>query len=133
MKFCKFFCDQLINWILSLFQLKLMTTFLLLLKTPAFILTQRVVSLPIFQFLTNCTLGKNFSRRHFETFNIYFLESRIWHFNRHEVSDPIFGKNKKTLINLSSAKSAHSMVSVNYYINWAASCENIVDAYAPHA
>ena len=45
-----------------------------------------------------CMLDKNFSRKHFEIFFLFFLENRIWHFmqivsngdNLHEVSDPIF-------------------------------------------
>ena len=60
-------------------------------------------------------LGKNFSRRHFEIFFLIFLENRIRHFmqivylgdNLHEVSD-----SKKNIVNLSSAESAHSVVSV---------------------
>ena len=35
--------------------------------------------------------------------------------NLHEVSDPIFWINKKNITNLSSADSAHSLVSVNHY------------------
>ena len=56
-------------------------------------------------------MGKNFSRWHFGIFLLFFLENRIWHFmqivsgdNLHEMSDPI--------LNLSSAESAHSEVSV---------------------
>ena len=48
--------------------------------------------------LTLCMLGKNFSRRHFEIFFLFFLENRTCHFmqivslgdNLHEESDPIF-------------------------------------------
>ena len=54
-------------------------------------------------------------------FSDIFLENRIWHFmqivsygdNLHEVSDPIFKEDIKNVINLSSAESAHSVVSVN--------------------
>ena len=36
--------------------------------------------------------------------------------NLHEVSDPIFLENKKNVTNLSSAESAHSMVSFNTFL-----------------
>ena len=32
--------------------------------------------------LTLCMLGKNFSRQHFETVFLFFLENRIWHFTQ---------------------------------------------------
>ena len=72
-----------------------------------------------------CMLGKNFSRRHFETFFLFFLENGIRHFmptvslgdNLHEVSDPLprkrdqtsvrssfLGINKKNITNLLSAE-----------------------------
>ena len=38
-------------------------------------------------------LGKNFSRRRFEIFFLFFPENRIYHFlkiNLHEISNPIF-------------------------------------------
>ena len=49
-------------------------------------------------FLTLSTLGKIFSRRHFEIFFLFFPENRIWHCmqivssgdNLHEMSDPVF-------------------------------------------
>ena len=48
--------------------------------------------------LTLSTLGKIFSRRHFEIFFLFFTENRIWHFmqivslgdNLHEMSNPVF-------------------------------------------
>ena len=48
--------------------------------------------------LTLSTLGKIFSRRHFEIFFLFFPENRIWHFmqivslgdNLHEMSNPVF-------------------------------------------
>ena len=48
--------------------------------------------------LTLSTLGKIFSRRHFEIFFLFFSENRIWHFmqivslgdNLHEMSNPVF-------------------------------------------
>ena len=64
---------------------------------------------------------KNFSRRNFEIFTLFFPENRIWHFvqiislgdNLHEMSNPISQKkNEKTLFNLSSAEPAHGMVHV---------------------
>ena len=76
-------------------------------------------------------LGKKFSRWHFEVFFLFFLENGILHFMQivslrdslHEVSDPketicmkchiLFSwKNKKNVINSSSAESALSVVSV---------------------
>ena len=50
------------------------------------------------QYLTLSTLGKIFSRRHFEIFFLFFSENRIWHFmqivsygdNLHEMSNPVF-------------------------------------------
>ena len=74
--------------------------------------------------LSLCTLGKNFSRRHFEIFLLFFLENRMWHFMQtlhddfmqtvskrdslHDVSHPIFWKNNRNIISLSSAEFAHS-------------------------
>ena len=60
-------------------------------------------------------LGKYFSGQHFEIVFLFFLENRIWQLmqivsfgdNLHEVSDPIFWKNKKNITNLSSAESSH--------------------------
>ena len=67
------------------------------------------------------TLGKIFSRRHFEIFFlIFFPENRFWHFmqivsigdNLHEMSNPVMGKNKKNITDLSSAEYAERVVRI---------------------
>ena len=66
-------------------------------------------------------LGKNFSRRHFEIFFLFFFSK--WDLtlhancllgdNLHDVSESVCRKNKKHIVSLSSAEFAHSMVSVD--------------------
>ena len=70
--------------------------------------------------LTLCILGKIFSRRHFEIFFFVFPRKKIWHFMQtvsngdslHEMSKPVYGKNKENIVRLSSAESVCSVVSV---------------------
>ena len=85
--------------------------------------------------ITLCMPDRNFSRWQFETFFLFFLENKIWHFmqivslgdNLHEVSDPIFfrkqlawsirsyfpeKKTRQNITKLLSAESARSLVSV---------------------
>ena len=64
-------------------------------------------------------LGKNFSRQHFEIF--FLFSKKIGSDTSCQLSSIgmksqiLFSmKNKKNIINLSSAESAHSVVSVNY-------------------
>ena len=53
-------------------------------------------------FLTFSTLGKKFSRLHFEIFFLFFPENRIWHFmqivsieeNLHKMSKSFFSRKK---------------------------------------
>ena len=57
-----------------------------------------IIALSSWYGLTLSTLGKIFSRRHFEIFFLFFSENRIWHFmqivslgdNLHEMSNPVF-------------------------------------------
>ena len=76
--------------------------------------------------LTLSILGKNFSRQHFEIFCFFFLENRILGFDNSCKLSPeeticmnchilFSGKNKKNLISLPSAESAHNLVSVKCY------------------
>ena len=75
-----------------------------------------------FFFLTPSTLGKIFSRQHIEIFFLFFPGNIIEHFmqtvsngdNLHEMSNPVFWKNKKNFIHLSSADFASRGVKVNY-------------------
>ena len=70
--------------------------------------------------LTLSTLGKIFSRQHFEIFFSFFPRNQDLTFhanclqgdNLHEMSDPVYVKNKKNIINLSSAENAQRVVKV---------------------
>ena len=53
-----------------------------------------------------CMLGKSFSKQRFRYFVLFFPENRLWLFmqivslgdNLHEISKPVLGKNKKTIV-----------------------------------
>ena len=70
--------------------------------------------------LTLSTLGKIFSRQHLEIFFLIFPRKQDLTFhanclqgdNLHEMSDPVYAKNKKNIINLSSAENAQRVVKV---------------------
>ena len=74
--------------------------------------------------LTLSTLGKIFSRQHFEIFFLIFPRKQDLTFhanclqgdNLHEMSDPVYVKNKKNIINLSSAENAQRVVKVKLYL-----------------
>ena len=73
--------------------------------------------------LTLSTLGKIFSRRHFDIFFLFFPENRIWHFMQRDsfcikckILFFFFLKNKKNIVNLSSAENAQRVVKVKLYV-----------------
>ena len=69
--------------------------------------------------LTLSTLGKIFSRRHFEIFSLFFSKNRIRHFKScslGKIRKMFSGKNKKNIINLPSAENAHRVVKVNIVV-----------------
>ena len=54
------------------------------------------------KYFTLSTLGKNFSKRHFDTFFLFSLRKEVWDF-AWNVKFCFLGKNKKNVINLSAA------------------------------